>query len=155
MPSKLYSIHLSQSEREELVAISEHAKSAKERRKRANILLMADEGDLGPAFIDSDIATALGCTPRTVERTRAACFESGPSAAVARKKREQPPRRRLLDGRGEAELTKIACSSPPAGHTKWTLRLLAGRLVELEIVDAISHTAVADTLKKMRSNPGS
>ena len=69
---------------------------------------MADEGDLGPGFIDSDIATALGCTPRTVERVRAACSGRGPSAAVTRKKREQPPRPRLLDGRGEAELTKIA-----------------------------------------------
>ena len=154
MPSKLYRIHLNQAEREELVAISEHPKSAKERRRRANILLMADEGELGPAFIDSDIAAALGCTVCTVERTRAACFERGPSATVNRKKRAQPPRQRLLDGRGEAELTKIACSSPPPGHSKWTLRLLADRLVELEIVDEISHTAVGNTLKKMKSNPG-
>lgn len=154
MPSKLYRIHLSQAEREELVAISEHPKSAKEKRKRANILLMADEGDDGPGFIDSDIATALGCTSRTVERIRAACFEAGPSATVARKKREHPPRPRLLDGRGEAELVKIACSSPPAGHSKWSLRLLAGRVVALEVVEDISHTTVGNTLKKTRSNPG-
>jgi hypothetical protein len=156
MPAKIYRIKLTEEERTELRAIADSGRAAKERRRRANILLMCDEGEHGSGFVDSDIASATGCTPRTVERTRADCFAKGPAEAVDRKKRDTPPRPRLLDGRKEAQLTKLACNTPPPeGHARWALRLLAGELVELEIVDAISHTTVHNALKKTRSSPGS
>ncbi len=156
MPAKIYRIRLTEGERADLRAVADSARAAKERRRRANILLMCDEGEGGPGFVDSDIASAVGCTPRTVERTREDCFNKGPSGAVDRKRRARPPRERLLDGRGEAQLTKLACNTPPPeGHARWTLRLLADRLVELEVVGSISHTAVGNTLKKTRSSPGS
>jgi hypothetical protein len=154
MPAKIYRIALTQQERVELRGIADAGSGSKERRRRAKILLLADEGAGGPAFKDADIMAAEGCRSETVAKVRKRCFESGVEACVER--RLPPPRhRRKLDGRGEAELFKIACGPAPQGHARWSLRLLADRLVELEVVDAISHSTVGEALKKTRSAPGS
>lgn len=154
MPTKTYRIRLTKPQRKKLRAVADSKTVAKEQRRRANILLMADESRNGPAFKDADIAEALSCSVGTVERTRTAAHKVGSEVAIERKKRKHSPRRRALDGRGEAELIRIACSNPPEGHAKWSLRLLAGKLVELEIIDSISHETVRETLKKTKSNPG-
>ena len=104
MPAKKYRIRLTEEERSDLRAIADSGLAAKERRRRANILLMCDEGEGGAGFVDSDIASAVSCTARTVERTREDCFRGGPSEAVDREKRAEPPRERLLAGRGAFRL---------------------------------------------------
>jgi transposase len=113
--------------------------------KRAWVLLQADAD--GPGWGDPAIAAAYGVSPSTVHRVREAFVERGLDAALYRRK---PTGRqyRKLDGAQEAKLLAIACSRPPAGRKEWTLRLLADRLVELEVVDAISHECVRGVLKK-------
>lgn len=119
--------------------------------KRANILLKADVD--GPAWPDARIAEAFGASLSTVARTRAKFVAGGLEAALERRK---PTGRqyRKLDGGQEAQLVALACSAPPAGHAKWTMKLLAGRLVELQVVAAIDASTVCRTLKKTRSSPG-
>lgn len=148
MPAKLYRIKLTEEERIELTEIADAAAGSKERRRRANILLLGDEAEDGPAMTDAEIATALRCRAKTVSRVRQRCFESGPAAAVERAPGSADVLRRKLDGEAEAKLVEIACSEAPEGHARWSLRLLAGRLVELKIVDAVSHSTVGRTLKK-------
>lgn len=120
----------------------------------AHILLKSDAGDGGPAWGDEAIAAALDCGTRTVARVRKAFAEGGLEAAVHRKK---PAGRqyRKLDGAQEAKLVALACSPAPEGRGRWTLKLLADRLVELEVVDAISDETVRRTLKKTNSSRGS
>jgi len=115
---------------------------------------MADESSGGPRFIDEDIASALGCSRATVERTRLRCSEAGPAETLKRKESAPRPHRRRLDGRGEATLVATACSKPPEGASEWTLTLLADKLVELGATDEISRETVRRTLKKMSSDPG-
>jgi len=110
--------------------------------KRAMILLKADEG-----MTDPQIMAALNVSRPTVERIRKRFVEGGLEKALNEDPR--PGQKRKLDGRGEAHLVATACSDPPAGHDHWTLRLLAGKLVELSVVDSISHETVRRTLKKM------
>lgn len=118
----------------------------------ARIVLKADQSEDGPAWPDARICAALEVSRATVERVRKQYVVAGLDAALAR--RRPPPRRRKVDGVGEAHLIATACSAPPTGRTRWTLRLLAGKLVELEQVDAISHETVRQILKKTRSNHG-
>ena len=148
MPAKLYRIKLTPEERGELTAIADARSGSKERRRRANILLLSEESEGGPAMTDSEVARALRCRPKTVERVRKSCFERGPAAAVERAPHRPRPSRRKLDGEAEAKLVEIACSEAPEGHARWSLRLLADRLVELKIVGAVSHSTVGRTLKK-------
>lgn len=151
MPKK-YLVPLTQEERDDLQAMVDKGKTAAYKIKHANILLKADED--GPAWIDEKIAEAFGCHRRTVEDVRKRFVKRGLSGAIERKDPENPPRRRKLDGDAEARLIALACQEdPPEGRSRWTLRLLADELVELGVVDSISHETVRKTLKKTKSSP--
>lgn len=154
MPAKKYRITLTEAERKELNTAAHSNNSTKTLRIRASVLLMADEGRLGPAFRDEAIASALGCSVVTVGRARRKCCEVGSSGAVERKKCAPRPHKRKLDGRGEATLVATACGEPPEGASGWSLTLLADRLVELGATDEISRETVRRTLKKTSSSPG-
>jgi hypothetical protein len=115
---------------------------------RARILLLTDQGDEGPGWEDRRVAEALGCGHRTVERIRERFVTEGLDAALNHKKPADPPREPVLDGAAEARLIALACSATPDGRKGWTLRMLADKLVELEVVEAVSHETVRRTLKK-------
>ena len=119
----------------------------------ARILLKADSSDGGPAWRDSAIAAALEISVPTVERVRRAFVTKGLDAALLRRPSSRPSQRKL-DGAQEAHLIALACSTPPAGHGRWSVRLLADRLVELQVVDSIGRETVRTTLKKTNSSPG-
>lgn len=154
MPAKKYRINLTEAERRAAREAANSNALTKTIRARAQALLMADEGSGGPGFSDADIASALGCSVTTVERSRRRCSEEGLASVLERKKCAPRPAKRRLDGRGEATLVATACSAAPEGASCWTLQLLAGRLVELGATDEISYETVRRTLKKMSSNPG-
>ena len=148
--SKKYVVRLTKEERAQLEDVVSKGKAPAYRIKHANILLNADAD--GPAWKDEDIAQALHCHRNTVANVRQRLVEKGLEAALERKKRAKPPRQNLLDGEKEAKLIALGCSQPPPGHAKWTLRLLAEKLVALGIVESISHETVRQTLKKTTSN---
>ena len=144
---KIYRVTLSDEERKALEEI-QRGKGAAQRRLRAHILLLADEDRKGGGLTDAAIASVLNVGSRTVERVRQRCVLEGVEAAVER--REQKNRKpRKLDGEAEAKLVALACSKPPKGHARWTIRLLQSKVVELEIVDSIGRETVRRTLKKM------
>ena len=119
----------------------------------ARILLKANQGEAGPGWTDAAIAAALEVNPATVARVRQQYVTAGLDAALHRK----PPAReyhRRLDGEQEARLAALACSAPPEGHKRWTLRLLADRLVELEVVETISYETVRQALQQTGSSHG-
>jgi transposase len=148
-----YVVRLDEPERQRLQALVDRGKGSKIIRNRAWILLKADEGPAGPSWPDVKIAEAFDVGLRTVERIRRALVETGFEAVLSRK--PSPDRQyRKLDGVQEAQLVKLACSTPPAGRARWTMALLADQLVELRVVDAISPEAVRTTLKKTRSSRG-
>ncbi len=120
---------------------------------RARILLKADHGEGGPGWSDAAIAGALDVHPATVQPVRQRFVTDGLGPTLARKRPERVYERRL-DGRGEARLVALACSTPPDGQARWSLRLLADTLVRLEVVEAISHETVRRTLKKTTSSHG-
>jgi transposase len=146
---KKYRITLEAEEREQLQEILSKGKADVRRLKHAQILLAADEADGSPGQIDTAIATSLHVGTATIERVRRRFVEEGLEMALSPYK--TPNRRYItkLDGRQEARLIAAACSKPPEGHARWTLRLLADKLVELKCVDSISHETVRQTLKKM------
>ncbi len=119
----------------------------------ARILLKANQGEAGPGWTGAAIAMALEAHPTTVARVRQLCVTGGLDAALHRK----PPAReyhRRLDGKQEARLVALACSAPPEGRKRWTLRLLAERLVALEVVEALSYETVRQALKQTGSSRG-
>ena len=142
MPKKVYIVDLTNEEREELVDLTHQGKALARKLTRARILLKADEG-----WKDEQIVAALDTSDSTVERTRKRFVEGGLAKALNDDPR--PGAKRKLDGRGEAYLIAITCSEPPDEQDHWTLRAIADRLVELRVVDSISHEAVRQTLKKM------
>ena len=150
---KIHKVRLEKDEREHLKQILDSGKGSKERRRRAHILLLSDEGRPGGGLSDGEIAEVLEVGTATVERVRKRCVMEGLEAALERKVQVNR-KKRLLDGEGEAKLTMLACSKPPPGHAKWSLRLLGAQLVELEIVEGISRETVRQTLKKTVSSPG-
>jgi len=145
--AKLYRVTLTQAERQELRQMISRGKGDARKLAHARILLQADEAKGGPACTDDQIASALNSTTRTIERVRERFVEQGLEAALvpARSKRIYT---RRLDGRQEAKLIALACSKAPAGKRRWTLRLLAEQMVELKVVDELSHETVRQTLKK-------
>jgi transposase len=145
---KKYIVTLTEDERLSLSSLASSGKAAAKRITHARILLKADAAEGGPAWRDADIALALDVDVRTVERVRERFVEQGLEAALARKPQARPSRPPVLDGDAEARLIALACSRPPEGRARWTLRLLAGRLVELEVVEAVSHETVRRTLQK-------
>jgi transposase len=144
--SKKYIVRLSKVERSELTEMVKIGKAAAHKRIHAQVLLKADEGKYGPSWKDSKIAEAFDVSIRTVERLRERLCGNGLPKALERAK--GGGRKRKLDGAQEARLTAIACSEAPEGFAKWTLRLLADKMVELKITDNISHEAVRRALKK-------
>jgi transposase len=150
---KLYRVKLAAEERAHLHELLSKGKAAARTLTHARILLKADEGVDGPRLTDDEIAEALEVNRSTVERVRIRCVEEGFEAALRpRPSRQVHPRK--LDGAQEAHLVALACSPAPKGRRRWSLRLLTDKLVELEIVDDISHETVRQTLKKTRSNRG-
>lgn len=142
MPRKKYLINLGAEEKQQLVELTRKGTVKARQFKRAMILLKADEG-----LTDAQIMAAINVSRPCVERIRKRFVEGGLERALNEDPR--PGQRRKLDGRGEAQLIAIACSQSPEGHDHWTVRLLAGRLVELGVVESISHETVRLRLKKM------
>jgi transposase len=147
MMKKRYIVKLSLDERAELEGMVKRGKVAAFRRRHAEVLLLVDEGEGGPELSDAAAAERTRFSRRTVEQIRERCVCEGLAAALERKKRDRN-RTRKLDGEGEARLVALACSEAPAGYARWSLNLLADKLVELEVVDSISHECVRQVLKK-------
>jgi len=154
MPQKKYLVTLTPEEREQLAGLLSAGKRSALTIARARILLKADQADGGPAWEDARIAEALDCGVRTVERVRQRFVERGLEAALGRKPQDRPSRERKLDGRAEARLIALACSTPPDGRAAWTLQLLADKLVELKVVGSVCDETVRRVLKKTRSSRG-
>ena len=150
---KTYRVKLVDEERAYLESLLSAGKAAARTLTHARILLKADEGPVGPKWTDEAIAEALDVNRSTVERVRQRCVEEGFDAAL-RPRPSRQLRLRKLDGAQEAQLVAVACSPPPDGRDRWTLHLLADKLVELAVVDTISYETVRQTLKKTRSSPG-
>ncbi len=149
---KKYPVILSDTERDELKRLIAAGTSTARKLAHARILLKADESPEGDGWVDERVADAVEVSQPTVARVRRQYFEEGLQAALNRR----PPKReyhRKLDGEQEARLVAMACSEPPGGQARWSLRLLADRLVELEIVENISYQTVRRTLKKTNSSP--
>jgi len=151
---KKYRVTLTAEERQQLQAMIAAGKAAAKAMAHARILLKADQSEGGPAWPDHRIAEALEVSVATVERVRQRLVEQGLDAALRRKEQDRPSREPTIDGRAEARLVALACSAPPKGRKAWTLRLLADRLVELEVVDSVGREAVRQALKKIRSSRG-
>ena len=145
---KKYLVTLTAEERQALSDLIAAGKAAAQKLAHARILLKADAGPDGPAWTDARIAEAFEVDVSTVERLRQRCVEQGPDAALGRKRQDRPSRPRALDGKAEARLIALACSPPPGGRKAWTMQLLADKLVELEVVPAVSDETVRRCLKK-------
>ena len=152
MPKK-YIVKLKSDERKQLRALVRNGKGAAKALTRARILLKADNTPGQPGWTDDAIRDAFDVSVATIERVRQTYVRHGLDAALKRRARSQE-RARRLDGKQEAHLLALACSDPPTGHERWTLRLLADRMVKLEYVEELSHETVRRTLKKMNSSRG-
>jgi transposase len=148
--NKKYIVRLTEEECSTLTELLGKGKAAAYKIKHANVLLKVDAD--AADWSDAQAAEAFCCSPRTVFSIRQRFVEQGLEAALEHKKRERPPREPILDGEKEARLIQIACSEPPPGHARWTLRLLAEELVALEVVEAISAPTVMRALKKTPSS---
>ena len=151
---KKYKVTLTDEERQQLHEMIAAGKGAAKRLAHARVLLKADASGGGPAWPDARIAEAAELSVATVERVRQRFVEQGFEAALDRKKQARPSRERKLDGAAEARLVALACSAPPDGRVCWTMQLLADKLVELRVVEAVSDETVRRTLKKTRSSRG-
>jgi hypothetical protein len=143
---KKYIVRLSKEERNTLREVIKRLKGGSQKARRAQVLLKADAD--GPAWKDSRIAEAFGCRRQTVEMMRQRFVECGFQETLEGKKRANPPTEKLLDGEQEAKIIATRLGPPPKGYANWTLRLLARKVVELEIVNAVSYETVRRTLKK-------
>ncbi len=150
--TKKYRVTLTSAERNELEGLLTRGKADVRKIKHAQILLKADEADDGPAWSDARIAEAVEAGTATVERVRQRFVEEGLPSALSPYRGGKRIYEHKLDGAQEAHLIALACSAPPEGRARWTLRLLARRMVELAYVDTLSYETVRQTLKKMRSS---
>lgn len=144
-----YRVTLTEEERKELKAISSKGKRAARTVLYARALLLLDAGEQGPKWIVAKVAEALGTTTRSLEHLKKQFVEEGITSALNRKKRVKPPREIQFGGEFEAHLLALACSEVPEGRQRWTVRLLAEKMVELQIVPCVSPMTVCNTLKKM------
>jgi transposase len=151
---KKYVVTLTPDERTHLDGLLRRGKAAALVLTRARILLKADEADDGPGWEDGEIAAALDVGERTVGRVRQRFVERGFEACLQRKPQDKPSRERTLDGAAEAQLIALACSPAPVGRAHWTMQLLADKLVELKVVDAVCDETVRRAMKKTRSSRG-
>lgn len=143
---KKYIVRLTEEERQQLENLANKGQAQAYKIKHANILLKTDAE--GPCWTDVAISEAFSCNRVTVENIRKRFVEQGLEAALERKKREKPPREKILDGEKEARLIALSCSQPPEGCSRWSLALLADKLIELNVVESISYRTVGRTLKK-------
>lgn len=144
-----YILNLTPSERAALIELCKKKRLSALKRQRAAILLKVDEG-----LTDAEVADDVGVGIATVERIRKRAVFDGIDAALERKKQTGPSRKPVLDGRAEARLVQLACSEAPEGRVRWTLSLLADKLVSLDVVESVSRTTVHRRLKKTASNRG-
>lgn len=144
---KKYIVRLTAEERETLTQVIKKLKGSSQKVRRAQILLKADAD--GPNWTDKKIADAFSCRTKTVENIRQQLVTEGFEVALNRKQRDTPPRPKKLDGEQEAQVIALRLGRPPQGFANWSLRLLANQVVELGLVDSISHETVRTTLKKM------
>ena len=144
--SKKYVVRLTDAERETLRQIAGKFKGSSQKVRRAQALLKSDAD--GPDWTDAKIAEALGCRTQTVENIRERFVTQGFELTLNGQPHLKPPRAKLLNGEQEAKLIAMRLGSPPPGFSNWSLRLLAGQVVALEIVESISHETVRRTLKK-------
>lgn len=148
---KSYVVALSPEERERLEKLISTGRTSSKRQIQARILLKADTSAAGPGWSDEQIGEALEISISTVARVRKRSVEQGLSVVLDRAVARRPSRRRL-DGEQEARLLAVACSPPPEGRARWTLRLLADKMVALEVLESISYETVRRALKKTRSS---
>lgn len=151
---KIYVVELTEEQREQCRQMVETGRHPARSVRRAQILLKADASPGGPGWTDRAIGEAFGVTPVTVARVRKVMATEGLAGALSHYRGPKREYRRKLDGHQEAQLIALACSPPPQGHRRWSLRLLAGRMVELGYVAGISHETVHQTLKKTSFNRG-
>jgi hypothetical protein len=149
---KKYVVRLSTQEREQLEALVRKGKGPARRMLKARILLKADVSEGGPGWSDSKIIAALDTSASMLYRVRKQLVEEGFEMVLSRKQRATPAVARIFDGEKEAKLIALACSKPPKGRARWTLRLLENKVVELGIVDRASDSTIHRTLKKTGSN---
>jgi transposase len=148
---KKYPVTLTEAQREQLKSLIAAGTAPARKLTHARILLKADQSPEGPGWVDEQVADAVEVSQPTVARVRKRYFEEGLKAALDRR----PPNReyqRKLDGEQEARLIALACSEPPEGRARWSLRLLADKSVELEVVEEISYQTVGRVLKKTSSS---
>jgi transposase len=143
-----YVVELTSEEQKQLAQLVSKGKTAVRKITHARVLLQANELQDGPAWTDKQISEAFGIHTNTIHGIRRRFVEYGLQAALDRKKQDHPSRKPIVDGDVEAHLIALRCGDPPEGRNQWNLRLLADKLVELEIVPSISHETVRKTLKK-------
>lgn len=143
---KKYIVRLSKAERKELTEVVKKLKGTSQKVRRAQILLKADAG--GPNWTDRQIAEAFSCRTKTVENVRQRLVERGFHETLNGAKPLKPPTEKLLDGKQEAQVIALRLGPPPKGYANWSLRLLARKVVELELVESVSHETIRRTLKK-------
>ena len=148
-----YAVALTEAQRARLRSLVGAGTAPARMLTRARVLLKANQGEGGPGWTDAAIAGALDVHPATVARVRRQFVEEGLDPALERRRPDRVCAR-ALDGAAEAPLVALACSAPPAGRERWTLRLLAGELVRLEVVGGVSHETVRRALKQTRSSRG-
>ena len=147
-----YKVTLTKEEREELEELSTKGKRAARTVLYARALLLLDAGEHGQKWIVSKVAEALGTSTRSLEKLKKQFVEEGLWSAIERKQRVKPPREVIFGGEFEAHLLALACSDAPKGRERWTMRLLAEKMVELKFVETVSTMTVCNTLKKMNLN---
>lgn len=152
MAAKKYIVELDATERDRLNALISKGKAPARSILKARILLKADQGEGAPGWRDAEIIAALDTNRTMVSRVRKKLVTEGLDAVLTRKKRETPPVAPIFDGAAQARLTALACSEPPEGHARWTIRLLAEHVVAREIVPAAHFNTVGRALKKTISN---
>ena len=148
MPAKKFIVELDDDERARLEALISKGKAPAKAILKARILVKADQSEGGPGWLDAEILDALDTNLTMVSRTREAFVTQGLDAVLVRKKRETPPIPAIFDGEAQAKLTALACSEPPPGHARWTIRLLAEHVIERRIVPAAHFNTVGRALKK-------
>ena len=153
MGHKKYVVELNAGERNRLRAVISKGKASAKAILKARIVLKADQGANGEGWTDERICEALETNITMVARTRAKLVNEGLDAVLTRKKRARPPIEPIFDGEAQAQLIALACSKPPPGYARWTIRLLANKVVEMNIVDHAHFNTVGRALKKTISSP--
>jgi hypothetical protein len=152
LANKKFVVELGAEERTRLGDLISKGKAPAKVILKARILLKADQSEAGEGWLDEQIVRALDTNVTMVQRVREKLVTEGLDAVLMRKKRETPPITPIFDGEAQARLTALACSEPPPGHARWTIRLLAEHVVERKIVDAVHFNTVGRALKKTISN---